>query len=115
MNDIVIKAEPPKTGIRINEEFNIMVRLATGKPSANYKDCGEFHTRLHSEMYYKDTLIKEEVCPIPVDILLSEYGGQYSFRFVSPAERGAFKIITSLKTSVLGTWSTGKVIGLTVN
>lgn len=115
MNDIIISAGSPKTGIRINEELNIKVQLAAGKPSADYKDSGEFHTRLYLEMYYKDSLIKEEVCPIPVDILLEEYSGQYSFRFTSPAERGTFKIIISLRTSALGTWSTRKVIGLTVN
>jgi hypothetical protein len=115
MNDIVITAEPSKTRIGPNEEFSIIVRLVTAKPSAYYKDTGEFHTRLHSEMYHKDILIRQEVCPIPVDLLLEEYGGQYSFKFVSPAERGTFNIIIALKTSALGTWSTRKVIGLTVN
>jgi len=114
MNDIVIKVVPPKTGIRINEEFNIKVQLATGKPSANYKDSGKYHTRLQSEIYYKDSLIKKEVCPVPVDILLEKYRGQYSLTFFPQAERGTFKMIIALKTSVLGTWSTWKVIGLTV-
>jgi hypothetical protein len=115
MNDIVITAEPSKTRIRTNEEFNIKVRLVTANPFANYKDSGEFNTRLYSEMYHRDTLIRADVCPIPVDILLEEYSGQYSFRFVSPAERGTIKIVIALKTSALGTWSTRKVIGLAVN
>jgi hypothetical protein len=114
MNDIIITTLPMKTWFRINEEFKLKVKLAAGKPSDNYKDCGQFHTRLYSEMYYNDSLIKEVVCPLPVDILLEKYGGQYSFRFVSPAEKGTFKIILALKTSVLGTWSTRRLIRLNV-
>jgi hypothetical protein len=115
MNDIVITALPLKTKVRIKEEFNINVHLdPVGKHYYNYKDGGQFHTRLYSEMYCKDSLIKEEVCPLPIDILLEKYKGQYCFRFVSPAARGTFKIIFALKTSVLGTWSTRKVIALDV-
>jgi hypothetical protein len=114
MNDIVITAELPHARMRINEEFSIKVHLAAGTAPDNYKDSGEFHTRLHSDMYNKNSLIHEEICPIPLDILLEEHSGQYNFRFVSPAERGAYKIIIALKTSELGTWSTRKIIGLTV-
>jgi len=114
MNDIIITAFPLKTKSRINEEFNIKVQLAAGQPADTYKDCGQFHTRLYSEMYYNDILIKEVICPLPVDILLKKYSGEYSFKFISPASRGTFKIILALKTSVLGTWSTGKEIRLKV-
>jgi hypothetical protein len=115
MNDIIISDEPATTRVGINEEFNIKVSLAAGKSSGNYRDAGGYTTRLHAELLYKDSLLKEQVCLIPVDALLKTYGGEYIFRFVSPPERGSYKIIISLKTSTLGTWSTAKVIGVTVN
>jgi hypothetical protein len=113
MNDLVITFLPLKNKFRINEELNIKVQLVAGKPSYNYKDSEQFHTRLYSTIFYNDSLIKEEVCPLPVDILLGGYGGQYCFRF-SPAAGGAYKIVLALKTSILGTWSTKRVIGLNV-
>jgi hypothetical protein len=114
MNDITITVLPQKPRVRINEEFNITVRLDAGKPYCKYKDCGQFHTKLYSEVYHNDSLIKEEVCPVPIDILLEEHGGQYCFRIVSPAARGTLKINLALRTSILGTWSTSKAIKLNV-
>lgn len=115
MNDIIISDEPATTRVGINEEFNIKVFLAAGKSSGNYRDAGGYTTRLHAELWCRDSLLKEQVCPIPVDALLKTYKGEYIFRFVSPPGRGSYKIIISLKTSTLGTWSTAKVIGVTVN
>ena len=114
MNDIVITAEPRKILIGSNEDFNITVLLDPGEPYNNYRDAGGYQTRLHAELYSKDILLNEQVCLMPVDLLLKKNNGEYSFRFISPAEKGRYKIIIALKTSTLGTWSTRKVIGLTV-
>jgi hypothetical protein len=114
MSDIIISVEPIKSRVRINQGFSIKVLLDAGKTYNNYKDAGGYNTRLHAELWSGDSLLKEQACLIPLDILLNIYDGVYIFRFVSPAERGTYKIKVALKTSELGTWSTGKIIGLTV-
>jgi hypothetical protein len=62
-----------------------------------------------------DKLVTEEICQVPVDILLDKFKGEYKFRFISPAKKGTYRIFFTLKTSELGSWSTGKVSGLKVD
>lgn len=114
MNDVVITVEPRKILVGRNEDINILVSLNTGKHYSYYRDAGDYQTRLYAELYSKDNLISEQVCLMPVDLLLKKNKGEYSFRFISPAEKGFYKIIVTLKTSALGTWSTQKVIRVTI-
>jgi len=114
MNDITLTVNPLKNKVHANEEFEIKVLLSTPQPSDYYKDAGYFTTRLYAELWDGNNMIAEKVCSFPVDILLNTYNGIYTFRFVSPSERGSYKISVMLKTSELGIWSTGKVVGLTV-
>jgi hypothetical protein len=114
MNDIVLTVNPLRNKVPANQEFEIKVLLSTPLSSDNYKDAGRFTTRLNAELWSGNSMINEQVCSFPVDVLLNTYNGMYTFRFVSPAERGSYKISISLKTSELGTWSTLKVVGLTV-
>jgi hypothetical protein len=114
MSDIIISGEPVKSNVGINEEFSIKVLLDAAKAYYNYKDAGGYNTRLYAELWSGDILLKEQVCLMPIDILLNTYNGVYIFRFVSPAERGTYNIKITLKTSLLGTWRTGKVIVLNV-
>jgi hypothetical protein len=114
MNDIVLTVNPLKAKVRTNEEFDIKVLLDARQSFDNYKDAGNFSTRLYAEIWSQNKVLKEQVCSIPVDILLNTYNGAYTFRFISPSERGSYKIFITLKTSKLGFWSTEKVIELTV-
>lgn len=115
MNDIIISGETAIIKVGMNEEFNIKLSIAGAESYNNYRDAGGYKTRLQAEMWRGDRLLNEQVCPISVDALLKSYKGEYIFRFVAPPERGLYKILIALKTSTLGTWSTGKVIRLTVN
>ena len=114
MNDITLTVNPLKKKVHANEEVEIKVLLSTRKSSENYKDVGNFITRLYAELWFGNRMLTEKVCSFPVDILLNAYNGMYSFRFASPSEIGSYKILVTLKTSELGKWSTGKVVGLTV-
>jgi len=114
MNDITLTVNPSKIKVHANEEFEIKVLLSTPQPSDSYKDTGYFITRLYAELWSGSSMLTEKVCSFPVDILLNTYNGIYTFRFVSPSERGSYKISVMLKTSELGIWSTGRVVGLTV-
>jgi hypothetical protein len=115
MSDIIISGDVVKSKVRINKEFSIRVSLDAAKTYNNYKDAGGYTTRLHAELWSGDSLLKEQVCLIPLDVLLNIYKGAYIFRFVSPEECGTYKIKIALRTSILGTWSTVKEIGLKVN
>jgi len=115
MDDISISVMPLLTPIHKNEEFNISVKLGAGKPYEMYRDVDRFRTRLSARLYSNGKLIKEEICQVPVDILLRNWGGEYKFRFISPDKRGSYRIFFTLMTSELGSWSTGKVIGLKVD
>ena len=115
MDDISISVLPLMADARMNQEFSISVLLSAGKPYDRYRDVERFKTRLYAQLYFKEKLVKEEICPIPVDILLDKYNGEYKFRFISPAEKGTYRIFFALKTSDLGTWSTGKVSGIKVD
>lgn len=114
MNDIVITVNPLKNKVPANNEFEIKVLLSTPLSSDNYKDAGSFITRLYAELWSGNSMLTEQVCSFPVDILLNTYKGMYTFRFVSPDVKGSYKISVALKTSELGIWSTVKVVGLTV-
>ena len=114
MNDITLTVNPSKIKVHANEEFEIKVLLSTPQPSDSYKDTGYFITRLYAELWSGSSMLTEKVCSFPVDILLNTYNGIYTFRFVSPSERGSYKISVMLKTSELGIWSTGREVGLTV-
>jgi len=114
MNDIIITVDPLKKKVHSNEEFEIKVLLSTQQSLNNYRDAGNFITRLYAELWFENKMIREQVCSFPIDILLKTYNGSYIFRFVSPPGRGLYKISVTLKTSELGIWSTGKVVGLTV-
>jgi hypothetical protein len=114
MKDIVIAPESNKILVGVNSEFSIKVSLGTVKSYDNFKDAGAYKTRLHAGVYSKDSLLFDQVCQIPVNQLLEKNKGEYSFSFYSPGRKGRFKIIIALETSALGTWSTQKVIGLTV-
>jgi hypothetical protein len=114
MNDITLTVNPLKSKVHVNEEFEIKVLLITPQSSDKYKDTGYFITRLYAEIWSGSSMLTKKVCSFPVDILLNTYNGIYTFRFISPSEKGSYKISVILKTSELGIWSTGKVVGLTV-
>jgi hypothetical protein len=114
MNEIVVTAEPRKIMVGFNEYFDIKVILKTKKPYNNFRDAGVYRTRLCAELYKKDSLVCEKVCPVSVDQLLKKNNGEYSFSFISPGEKGFYDILIALKTSELGIWSTRKEVRVKV-
>lgn len=116
MSELVITAEPHKIHCERNMELVIKVMLNTTKSYNYYRDAGDYHTRLHAELYNnKDSLLSEQICSLPVNLLLKNNNGKYSFRISSPGEKGRYKILIALQTTTLGTWSTKKVIDLIIN
>jgi hypothetical protein len=114
MNDIIISAGYRKLTVKANETVNIKVVLLSQKAPENYRDAGIFKTRLSACLYKEDKLLTEKICSLPVDLLFKEHSGEYDFPFVAPSENGNYRILISLKTSSLGTWSTKKTVNLTV-
>jgi hypothetical protein len=114
MNDILITADSGKLRVTNSETVNVKVTLVPRKTPENYRDAGNYSTRLYAGLYIDDNLLSEEVCILPIDLLLKRDKGEYSFKFKAPSEKGRYKIIVSLKTSELGTWSTKKTVSLIV-
>jgi hypothetical protein len=114
MNDILITAGSGKLRVMNSETVNIKVTLVPRKTPENYRDAGNYSTRLYAGLYIEDCLVNEEVCILPIDLLLKRNKGEYSFKFKAPSDKGRYNIIVSLKTSELGTWSTKKTISLIV-
>jgi hypothetical protein len=114
MNDILITSGSGKLTAKNNEIFNVKVILLSPKDPENYHDAGKYSTRLYASLYKEDNLLIEEVCKLPIDLLLKRNRGEYNFQFNAPSIKGRYRIIASLKTTELGTWSTIKTIYLTV-
>jgi hypothetical protein len=114
MNDIIITTGLRRIKVKQNDEVSIKVILLSQHKPENYRDAGHYETRLLAGLYKGDKLIKEEVCALPLDLIMSKYNGEYDFQFLSPAKRGNYQILISLKTSLLGLWSTKKSINLIV-
>lgn len=115
MNDILITTNPGKLSVKPNENIEIEVVLSSTKAPENYRDAGNYTTRLYAGLYNEQNLLIEEVCKLPVDLIFKENDGEYNFQFEAPAEKGQYKIVISLKTSDLGEWNTKKMVRLTVN
>lgn len=114
MNDILITTGFRKLIVKPNEIVNVKVVLLPQKASENYRDAGNYSTRLYASLNKENKKLIEDVCLLPVDLLLKKHKGEYNFQFKAPAENGKYQILISLKTSKLGTWSTKKAINLTV-
>jgi hypothetical protein len=114
MNDILITTRLNRLRVQHNGIVNIKVILLAKKEPENYRDAGNYSTRLNACLFKKDKLMIEEDCLLPVDLLLKNNKGEYNFQFIAPAEIGKYQVVVSLKTSELGTWSTKKTVNLTV-
>ena len=114
MNDIIITTRFKRLTVLHNDSINMKVVLLSQKAPENYRDAGNYTTRLSAGLFDKDKLLSEEVCLLPVDHLLERNMGEYNFQFKAPAEIGKYQVVFSLKTSKLGTWSTKKTVNLTV-
>jgi hypothetical protein len=115
MNDLLISAGVRKIKVNQGGLIDIKVFLSADKPADNYRDAGRYKTRLSAGLYKDDNLMMEDVCPFPVDIILENNKGELYFHLQAPRETGKFKLIISLKTSDIGTWSTMKTVDLSVN
>ena len=114
MNDIVIKTELKSSSVKRGETVEIKAILSSENPAVDYHDTRNYKTRLCAGLFRENILVKEEVCPLPIDILLKGDKGEYDFRIIAPSQRGNYKIVISLNTTGLGVWSTKKTINLTV-
>lgn len=114
MNDIIIKTGIRSIVVRPGEKVDIKVVLLSEKAPYFYRDAGKYRTRLHASLYNDDKLLSTEICPLPIDILLKRNKGEYNFRLNGPAQNGRYKVLVSLNTSEIGTWSTKQTIRLTV-
>jgi hypothetical protein len=114
MNDILIKTELKSTTVNHGETVEIKTVLSSDNPAVCYHDTRDFKTRLHAGLFKDNLLVKEEVCSLPVDILLKRDKGEYDCSIIAPSQRGKYKIVVSLNTTKLGEWSTRKTISLTV-
>jgi hypothetical protein len=115
MNDILINVKPQNIVARGNDRFNVTVKLETDKSYINFRDAGGYHTRLYAGLYSKDGLLYQQMCSLPVDLILKNNEAECEFTFTSPVKKGHYKILLELKTSALGTWSNRGVSRLTVN
>jgi hypothetical protein len=114
MNDILIKTSLKNIEVNPNDKIDIKIILYSKKSPDNYRDAAGYSTRLHASLYKDDILMNDEVCILPIDLLLKNNSGEYNFQFDTPAQKGRFKILISLNTSKIGIWSTKKTINLTV-
>jgi hypothetical protein len=114
MTDIQINTILVRSALNPNESFEVKAILLSSQDSDNYRDAGGYSTRLNAGLYSGDTLLYQNVCPLPVDQLLKRNNGEYYFVFKAPDRTGRYNIQISLNTSRLGTWSTKKIINLTV-
>ncbi len=114
MNDILIRARLKKSVFHTGEPIILSVVLApSGKPS-DYRDAGNYTTRLNAELFRGDNNIDAKVCELPVNLLLIRDEGKYDFDFSAPLQQGSYKILISLNTSELGIWSTRQTVKFTV-
>jgi len=114
MNDIIIKTELISSKVNRGEKVEIKAKLSSDNPVVYYHDTRNYTTRLYARLFKGDVLVKEEVCLLPIDILLKRDKGEYDFSLITPLQRGNYKIVISLNTTKLGEWSTKKTINLTV-
>ena len=114
MNDIVITTGMRKLSVNQNEKIEINVILKSTKTPDNYRDAGDFFTRLNAGLYQGDNLLTEKICEVPIDVIFKNRNGECNFQFEAPAEKGEYQISIYLKTSGLGIWNTKKTISLTV-
>jgi hypothetical protein len=114
MNDIIITTGSKKLKVNMSETVDIQVSLVSQKTPENYRDAGYYTTRLYAGIYGEDNLLSEQVCMLPVDLLLIKNKGKFNFQFKAPSEKGRYHVVVSLKTSGLGAWSTKKTVKLIV-
>ena len=115
MNDIHITTRIEKLSVKQNGKVEIQVVMLAPKAPENYRDAGDYTTRLYASLYNEDNLLVENVSVIPVNLIFEKNNGEYKFQFKAPAEKGKYQIFISLKTSKLGTWNTKKKVNLTVS
>jgi Dolichyl-phosphate-mannose-protein mannosyltransferase len=114
MNDILIRARLKKSVFHSGEPIILSVLLdPSGKPS-DYRDAGNYTTRLNAELFSGNDKMIAKVCELPVDLLLIRDKGKYDFGFTAPLQHGTYKIMISLNTSELGIWSTRQTVKFTV-
>jgi hypothetical protein len=114
MNDILISTRFKKLTVNANETMDIKVVLSSKKAPENYRDAGDYSTRLHAGLYQGENLLDEEASTLPIDLILKRYQGEYNFHINAPVQSGSYKILISLNTSKIGIWSIKKTINLTV-
>jgi hypothetical protein len=114
MNDILIKAELISSSVCPGDTVEIKAILSSNNPADYYRDSRHYSTRLYASLYKESLLVKEEICPLPVDLLFKRNFGECNFRIIAPEKRGKYKIVISFKTTKLGEWSTLKRINFTV-
>jgi hypothetical protein len=114
MNDILISTRFKKLTVNANETMDIKVVLSSKKAPGNYRDAGDYSTRLHAGLYQGENLLDEEASTLPIDLILKRYQGEYNFHINAPAQSGSYKILISLNTSKIGIWSIKKTINLIV-
>ncbi len=115
MNDINISALVRNRVVNRNEIISVQVVLKTDKPFEYYKDAGSFTTRISAVVYKDENLLSEAISGLPVYQILDKNSGVHELILRVPADSGKFRIIISLNTSGLGTWSTKEILYMTVN
>lgn len=114
MNDILINTRFRKIEVNASETVDLKVILSSKIAPENYRDAGDYSTRLHAGLYKGENLMDEEVCTLPLDFLLKRFNGEYNFNINAPAQKGSYKILISLNTSKIGIWSIKKTVNLIV-
>ena len=114
MNDIDISAFVEQNDVNSNDFISVQVVLKTDKQFGNYRDTGRFTTRISAGIYKDEDLISEVFSVLPVYEILKCDGGEHEIILMAPSAKGKFRIVISLNTSGLGTWSTGKTLYMTV-
>jgi hypothetical protein len=114
MNDIIIKTELKSSSVNCGERVEIRAILSSESPAVYFRDTRNYKTRLYAGLFKENMLVKEEVCSLPIDILLKAERGEYDFSILAPSQSGNYKIVIYLNTTKLGQWSTKRTINLSV-
>ena len=114
MNSILINTRFKKLAVNPKGTVDVKVVLSSKKAPENYRDAGDYSTRLHAGLYKGENLLYEETCTFPIDLLLKRCKGEYNFHIIAPAQSGRYKILISLHTSKIGIWSIKETVNLIV-
>lgn len=115
MNDINISAFIGNRVVNRNEIISVRVLLKTDKPIEYYRDAGSFITKISAAVYKDEDLLSEAISGLPVYQILDNCNGEQKLILSAPPDSGKYRIVISLHTSGLGTWSTKKILYMTVN